>query len=239
MTRGTGGDGRRVFSRVGVIAIALVAAGLALGFTVHIGFLALAALGLFGPGLLREAGVLGDRDEFEREAARYAGYRAYLAAGAFLVVMIMTKGWGSLNLDNDSVPASIVLALMLVVYLMSYLFNYWGTTRASFRVLLTFGAFWGAFVVLSHGTEPVALLMESLVVLPFFVLAFTARRWPRWTGVALVALAAYTLFFFNLQRAFAGNAGSMMVFILMFVPIVGTGLALLSSGRREEEDAAS
>ncbi len=229
MTREAEGGRRLAFSKTGAAAIALVVAGLALGFTVHIGFLTLAALGLFGPGVLREAGLIADRDEFEREAARYAGYRAYLAAGAFLVVMIVTKGWGSLSLDNDAVPASIVLALMLVVYLMSYLFNFWGTETASFRVLVTFGAFWSAFVLLSHGTEPMALLMESLVVLPFFVLAFTARRWPRWTGMALVALAAFALHFLNLQRALTGDAGAMLVFVLLFVPVVGTGLALIRS----------
>lgn len=43
-------------------------------------FLSLAALGTFGPGILRELGILNDQDEFQRRADRQAGYHAFLTA---------------------------------------------------------------------------------------------------------------------------------------------------------------
>ena len=38
----------------------------------------MAGLGAFGPGILRELGWLNDQDEFQRQAARRAGYHAWL-----------------------------------------------------------------------------------------------------------------------------------------------------------------
>ena len=73
----------------------LIASGVVvLGFLltgVSWGFLALVAVGTFGPGILRELGWLKDKDEFERRAARRAGYHAYLVGGfiTFLIVAYM------------------------------------------------------------------------------------------------------------------------------------------------------
>ncbi len=44
-------------------------------------FLALCALGTFGPGILREWGWVKDKDEFQMRAVHRAGYHAYLAGG--------------------------------------------------------------------------------------------------------------------------------------------------------------
>ena len=44
-------------------------------------FLLLAAVGTFGPGLLRETGWLHDKDEFQQRAEHRAGYHAFLTVG--------------------------------------------------------------------------------------------------------------------------------------------------------------
>jgi hypothetical protein len=212
---------------VGLASFLLAVAGLVLGATVDMAWLILFALGVFGPALLRETGLLRDRDEFQREAALRAGYRAYLAGGLFLAVVVIARSWGVRNLDHDQFSASTALVVLLLVYLLSHLTSFWGARKAAFRVLLVFGLFWLAFVVLSH--RGIEMLMEALVPLPMIVLALTSLRWPRVSGAILVALAIYGFFFLNLQRAFEGNPGALMVILLLLMPLLFSGIALLGA----------
>jgi hypothetical protein len=220
-------------SPAGILSCLLVVAGLVLGATVDMGWLILFGLGAFGPSVLRALGLLADLDEFQREAARRAGHHAYLAGGLFLCAVTIAKSWGEANLDHDAFSASSALAVLVVAYFMSRLVSYWGARGAAFRVLLAFGVFWLAFVVLSH--PGIEMLAESLVALPFFVLAFTSRRWPRATGVALLAAAGLAFFIFRLARAFQGNQGAVMVIVALVIPLAGMGIALLAARPDEME----
>lgn len=211
--------------------------GCVLGVSVHKGWLALAGLGFFGPGLLRELGLLADRDEYQLLKARTAGHHAYLASGILLLALLIVRGWSTLNFDAAG-PAGINLFVwMLLVYFLSYVFQYWGPRRAATRILITFGSFWLVFVLLSHGAEGgMALLMELLVPLPFFVLALAARRWPRVSGALLVALALFAFQRFGLARVFQGEEHRLFALLLVFLPILASGLGLLFS--REARDEA-
>lgn len=73
--------GRRMPPLPRLIAGGLVVLGLLLSMFVSWGFLILAGLGAFGPGILRELGWLRDQDEFQRQATYRAGYLAYLVGG--------------------------------------------------------------------------------------------------------------------------------------------------------------
>ena len=78
---------------------------------VHEGFLVLAAIGTFGPGILREMGILNDQDEFQRIAARKAGYHAFLTAGLlsfFLVAFYRAQ-------STAQEDAGVVLELFLII----------------------------------------------------------------------------------------------------------------------------
>lgn len=224
------------FSPVGVVSCALVVAGLVLGATADMAWWILFALGAFGPSVLRAAGLLRDLDEFQREAARRAGHHAYLAGGLFLTVVVIAKQWGYANLDHDQFPASAGLAVLVVTYFMSRLVGFWGARGAAFRVLITFGCFWLTFTLLSHfGVEA---LIEGLVSLPFFLLAFASRRFPRASGFVLLAAGAFAFWFFKLGRAFQGNAGAMMVAVALAIPLLAMGVALLASREETPEPAA-
>jgi hypothetical protein len=74
------------------------------------GFLTLVALGTFGPGILRELGWLKDKDEFERRAARRAGYHAYLVGGfvTFLLVAYLRSGERSIEHPGELVTLILV-----------------------------------------------------------------------------------------------------------------------------------
>jgi hypothetical protein len=187
--------------------------------------------GVFGPALLRETGLLEDRDEFQREAALRAGYRAYLIGGLFLLVVVIVRSWGYRDLDHDQFSASTALVVFLVIYLLSQLTSFWGARKAAFRILLVFGVFWFSFVVLAH--RGLAMLMESLVPLPLLVLAFSSRRWPRVSGTLLLVLGISGVFFFNLDRVFRGDSGALLVILLLLLPLFYSGIALL--GTKDEE----
>lgn len=215
---------------------ALVIAGAFLAATVDMAFLLFFGLGVFGPGALREVGLLRDQDEFQREAARKAGNRAFLVTGAAATVMVATRQWGTQSIDGESMAPAALLLLLAVTWVLSALLTYWGPRRAVSRFLLIFGSFWMVFVILSNITQPMGLLIQSAVAAPFFVLAWTAHRWPQATGGLLLLVAALATVRFDLHEAFTREGESaLFVIILLFVPLAAGGVALLR-WRRDDED---
>ncbi|MBX3432667.1 MAG: hypothetical protein KF847_05055 [Pirellulales bacterium] len=236
---------RKVGGQMGItpftwLAVGLVASGLALGVTVHRGWMILAALGAFGPGVLRELGVLRDFDELQKTAAAKAGLRAYLATGVALFVVVIGQTWNRLDLGTDLVPASLVLTVALVVYYASYCLSFWDPKVAVSRVLWAFGLLWLAFVLMSHGNEPVAALAEGLIVPgPFILGALLCKRWPRAVGAGLlVACAAIICFFGMYQLGDAesrNHAGRMYTITLIPLPLAIAGVALVTAEPDDEE----
>lgn len=230
-----GGELRR--SRTGTIAFLLTTIGVLLGATVDMAFLILAAAGIFGPNLLREFGWLRDRDEFQTEAARRAGHHAYLVGGLFTLILVIAREWGSADLDDNDYSAAIVLLAFLVPYMFSYLTSFWGARKAACRILLAFGLFWLLFNILGNIMNPLAMLMQCLVALPFFLLAWMSGRVPRVTGILLVLLALFFFMQFDMYEAFTGERQSAMaVILLLWVPLVYAGVSLLGA-RREPREA--
>jgi len=232
------GQGRLPRSRAGLISFVLTTAGILLGATVDMAFLTLAAAGIFGPNLLREFGLLRDQDELQREASRRAAMHAYLIGGLFTMIVIIALEWGSADLDDNAYSAAILLLAFLVPYFCSYLTSFWGAVKAAQRILLAFGLFWLIFNVLGNLRNPVAMVMQCLVALPFFALAFTSRRFPRVTGVLLLAVAVFTFIAFDLYVAFlsAENFGKMAVVLLLWLPLTYSGAMLLRRRDASSED---
>jgi hypothetical protein len=220
-----------------VVAGILVVTGILLSMFVAMAFLALAGLGAFGPGVLRELGWLRDEDEFQRQAAYRAGYVAYLVGGFTAVLVISALKWREANLDGPVAWVALVLIVLWGSWLFASLLRYWGARKMTSRLLVVFGLFWAAFVVGSHWTDPAALLMESLVVVPFFLLAWSARRFPRATGITLLVLAAVGFwFFFDTGRTFGTRPTQLLTFVLLLAPLIACGVALVGkdAGALEE-----
>ena len=232
------GDGRLPRSRTGLIAFLLTTAGVFLGATVVMAFLILAAAGIFGPNLLREFGLLRDRDELQQAASLRAAMHAYLIGGLFTLAVVIAHEWGSADLDHNAYSAAILLLAFLVPYFCSYLTSFWGTQKAAQRILLAFGFFWLLFNVIGNIMSPVAMIMQSLIALPFFVLAQLSRRLPRVTGLLLLAVAIFAFFFFGLYEAFIAteNFGAMAVVLLLWLPLVYSGVTLLGVRNESVED---
>lgn len=220
---------------VGLAATGAVVLGLALT-TVSWGFFTLVALGAFGPGILRELGWLRDQDEFQRRAAHRAGYHAYLAGGLVALLLVAYVRSGERQIEHPEELTTLLLVVLWFTWLFSSVLAYWGAQRAASRILIAFGSFWLLFVVLSHLTEPIALLMEALVPAPFFLLAWLSLRWPRVAGALLLAAALFAFVFFGMDLSMIDRPGRAITFVLLVVPLLGCGIALLRAGPGEGED---
>lgn len=220
-----------------LIAGVLFTAGLLLsGF--DWAFLALSAVAAFAPGILRELGVLRDKDEFQLEAARRAGYHAYLAGGLFTFLMI---AWYRSSEPNVKYPDAFLDATLIVMWftwLLSSLFAFWGRVRTAVTILVIFGGVWLIFNLGSHMGQFLTTLMQSLLAMPFFLAAVLARIWPRFTGVLLLAASVFFFRLFGLGEVFAGDPtlkGRIPVIVLFIGPLVASGIALLGGKTRPEE----
>jgi hypothetical protein len=230
---------RRTLPLPGLIAGGLVILGLMLSTFVAEGFLIVAGLGAFGPGILRELGWLRDQDEFQRQAAHRAGYHAYLIGGLATILIIGAVRWNGRDVEVSSEWLVLVLVIMWLTWLFSALLAYWGAQKTASRVLMVFGSFWAVFVLativgeLTDSSEPfqwVGVLAGFMFVAPFFGLAYTAGRWPRQTGMLLLGVAAAFLVI-TAPTGSSLNLSSMLVTdALLIVPMVATGVALLREG---------
>ena len=226
--------GRRVPPPAGLIAGGLVVLGLLLSTFVAWGFLVLAGLGAFGPGILRELGWLRDQDEFQRQAAHRAGYHAYLVGGLATVLVVAALRAGDADIEGPAEWLMLILLVLWTTWLFSALLAYWGGRKTASRVLIVFGSFWAVFVIASVIGEPaedrpLGVLMAFVFAAPFFVLAYTAGRWPRATGALLLAVAAFFLVLVApmwVARAMPG-AAILVTATLLFVPLIASGIALL------------
>lgn len=217
----------------GLIAGGFVILGVLLWMFVAKGLLFVAGLGAFGPGILRELGWLRDQDEFQRRAAHRAGYHAYLIGGLVTVLIASWLQWRETTLEGSSEWIMLILIVLWISWLFSALLAYWGARTAASRILMAFGSFWLVFVIAgilgeSDSTADYlrGLLMGCLVVAPFFVLAWTAARWPRRTGAALLAVSA--LFFVLFTQGGADTVASkLLTAVILLVPLIASGVALL------------
>lgn len=225
------------FSKSGLIAGAFVFLGILLSVTIDMRFLIITGMGAFGPGFLRELGILKDQDEFARLATYRAGYIASLIAGSVAILLIAFLQAGSVELIGESLALAIILSIIWLVTIFTSIKKFWGVQRAVFRILITFGTFWFVFVILSHIQEPITFLMESLVVLPFFALAWLSLRWPRLAGVLIIAVAIACFFLFRIYDVSPERfLEKVMVFIMFICPLLVTGFALLTEAQKSQTE---
>lgn len=220
---------------VALVAGALVLAGFLLA-EIDWGFFALAGLGALGPGVLRELGWLRDKDEFQQEAARRAGYHGFLAAG--LVAFALTAWYRRHpdHLAHPGNPVELILAVLWFTWLLSSLLAYWGARRMAVRILLIFGGVWLLFNIAAGWEQgPLGVLMQSLLALPFLAMAWLAGRRPRVAGLVLLGCVAFFAWFFGLYRVAQDPFGRGRIFVIIFFlgPLLTAGLGLL---RRDPDD---
>lgn len=202
-------------------------------------FLILTGLGTFGPGILRELGILNDQDEFQRQAAHRAGYHAFLVTGllAFIIVAAYrAHTGGARNIPEELVTS--ILALLWFVWFISSLLDYWGSQKTASRMLVAFGVVWWIFSIADSMSSVLSFLMASLVTVPFFLMAYLSKKWPIPSGILLIAFAGFFFYFFKLYEIFGPDPmakGRPVVIILFIGPLLASGIALLRMPKEPEE----
>jgi hypothetical protein len=225
-------------TRTNLVAGGMVVAGFMLT-GINWWFLLLAALGTFGPGILREIGWLSDKDEFQRQAGYRAGYHAFLTAGLVsFYLMAFFRSEERMVKDPEEL-ATLFLAILWFTWFLSSLLDYWGPQKTAARILCAFGSVWLVFTVVSNlGSEWtgwMALLLHPLLTLPFFVLAWLSQRWPRTTGVLLLVASIFFMQLFGFFRSSPlGLVTRCITFTLFLGPLLASGIALLCSGKECE-----
>jgi len=216
--------------------------------------LVVAGLGAFGPGILRELGWLRDQDEFQRQAAHRAGYHAWLVGGLAAVLVVSGLEWRGSGDFARVEWIRFILAVMWLSWMFSALLGYWGARSTARRVLTVFGAFWLVFVVAtliadsataSTGDMLLGTAVGIALVSPFFLLAWTAARWPRLSGAILVIVAvSFVVVFGGGARGGLDLSTIMLTQTILVVPLAASGIALLrdaaaGEGSADDEDVAS
>jgi hypothetical protein len=221
-----------------IIAGVLVGVGILLWMFVDKGFLIVAGLGAFGPGILRELGVLGDRDEFQLQSDRRAGYHAYLGGGLIAVGVVSYLEGSGAAAQPAGEWVGLVLLVLWLGWLFSTLMSYWGAVKTTTGILLTVGSFWALFgfadvlagigSTSSDGETLQGALAVTLLVVPWFLLAWTARRWPRATGLGLLGTAGILAVVFTpLGPSPLSGATRAFTATLLLAPLVACALGLL------------
>lgn len=221
----------RVLVAGGLILTGFLLSGLSWWFFLLVG------AGLFGPGLLREMGWLEDKDEFQRSADYRAGYHAFLATGITATILVAFFRSGHRNVGPPQELATLFLALLCFTWIFSSLLAYWGVQKTASRILYGFGCAWLVFAIVSNiGNEWTgwgALFFQPLITLPFFALGWLAGRWPRLTGVLLIAAAIFFVWFFGMfGKSHLPLISQTITFILFLGPLFASGIALLFPGQQ-------
>lgn len=221
-----------------IVAGILVGVGILLWMFVDRGLLFVAGVGAFGPGILREIGLLDDRDEFQRESARRAGYHAYLGGGLVAVMVVSYLQRSGTAPQSEGEWVGLVLLVLWLGWLFSTLMSYWGAEKTTSRILLTVGSFWALFGLAdviggigsaaSTGETLRGALAVTVLIAPWFLLAWTVRRWPKRTGVGLIAAAAVLMAVFTpIGPSPLSGATRAFTATLLLAPLVACSLGLL------------
>ena len=202
-------------------------------------FLLLAALGTFGPGILREMGWLRDKDEFQRQASYRAGYHAFLTAGLVCFCLMAYFRSEERMVKDPEELATLFLAILWFTWFLSSLLDFWGPQKTAARILCAFGSVWLVFTIVSNlGPEWsgwTALLLHPLLTLPFFVLAWLSRRWPRTAGVLLLVASIFFMQVLGFFRSSPlGLVTRCITFTLFLGPLLASGIALLCSEKKDD-----
>jgi len=220
-----------------MIAGALVIIGFALS-GISWWYISLAALGTFGPGILREAGVIQDQDEFQRRATHKAGYHAFLVVGLFSFLLVGYLRATEVNIGNPDAIVSLILAILWFTWFLSSLLSYWGLQKTISRILYSFGTIWLVFSILANLEQPVGMLMQSLLVIPFFLLSYMSKKWPKISGGLLIAASIFFFYYLGLYEIFGPNPlekGRGEVIILFVSPLLVCGVLLLKSESNDDD----
>lgn len=215
---------------------------------------ALVGLGLFGPSLLREAGLLRWRDDFHRDVTVRAALHALLVVGVLLTVVMVVDGVGGSGSPangweiKDRISASAILFPLAMTWWLSRFLQFWGAQSGSRRLLVGFFAIAAVALVSAtvtagqSGSDVVsAELLVSMAQISWIgLLAAGVVRWPHQVGWLLLATVATRTH--DLVAAVRQDTGEpalvgLVLELCMWLPLLLAGFALVMTKRMSSDVA--
>jgi len=176
------------------LAVGLAALGLILS-RFYQPLFGLLGVAVFGPSLLRELGWLKDSDEWQRGIMHRAGFHAALALALFVFLGRVLPSFELQFTDQRGLwfDAQFLWQTLVLVFLVSYLMQYWGPVQGTSRVLAGFGGVLAIDFILAgmrYGFQPHFWPVAAASVALFFLLAWMAPRWSSLVGILLMLFNA-------------------------------------------------
>ncbi|MFO7610042.1 MAG: hypothetical protein R6X35_12755 [Candidatus Krumholzibacteriia bacterium] len=165
--------------------------------------IAVVLVAVFTPSVLRETGILRDADEYTLGVMRRAGFHAALAVGALIfldhaLALLGLYPTGARVPDASVLGAETVRKMLIWVFLISYLIQYWGARGGVTRVLMGAALLNLASVTVMLRPELRTFLVQKLLVaaagaVVMLLLALVVHRRPRLGGGLLVVSCIATM----------------------------------------------
>lgn len=208
-------SGQRLLTadRIGISLVALGVLADQFGFD----SVQLVGLGVFGPSLLRELGLLRDGDEFTRHAVYRACFHALLLNVLLLVVFMRAffiGGFPSGSSDWNLLLAnmSFLYHVSLTVFAISYVVQYWGVQLGISRVL--------------SGLSVIAGLSIFRDAIHHFIFSLDLPAWGAWSEISLIACMVFLVLAQVVSRR--PRVGGILLLGVLFLALVGVGFGIVS-----------
>ncbi len=194
----------------------------------------LSAIAVFLPGLLRNIGIINDKDEYQLEASKVSGNIGFRIGGIAASVITISFKTGILNAQQlrESELWTFFVTFLLLIYMISYATYFWGTSRAARIILFITGAFWGVFIILSGWGNPYALgIGLPITIVTFLGLPLLSIKQPKLIGVILVLISILLLLFLIIREIKLTQLGSIAIITLLLTPLLIPGFILINRGK--------
>jgi hypothetical protein len=147
--------------------------------------------------------------------------------------------WRATTAEDTTEWIRFIVVVLWLTWMFSSLLSYWGAKKTVSVLLLSVGSFWAVFVIATltgefqvpRTADDIRLMLLGfgagiMFVGPFFLLAWTVRRWPRVTGWTLLAVSVLLLIVL-LRTPDQQWSTIVMTRTMLVGPMVAAGIALL------------
>ncbi len=225
-------------SLIDILSFSLAIIGLILGNILTPYFYLLSAVAIFLPILLRNTGILNDKDEYQLETLKLSGNTAFCIGGILAFMFAIGFKTGIINTQQlkQSELWGFFVVFLLLIYMINYTTRFWGSSRGARIILITSGLFWCIFVLFSGWGNTYALGIGLPVISTiFFGLPALSLKWPKTSGVILVFTSLFFILFLTTKKIKLIQLGSVAVITLLLFPILISGFVLINRDKGEEE----
>jgi hypothetical protein len=209
--------GRMIIAGIALYAIACVLLGIFVNKAFYIPIVAVA----FVRPLLREAGLLSDRDEWQVSVSHRSSHIA------FLLSMGMAAAMFAKTLVDQTEPAyelSLLFLVPLLVKFAAWQFTSRGRRRCALGIGFAIGGFWLLFTAAEGQLSP-EFAVGGLPVLA----SLLALKWEKIGGAILLVLGLLAIYFL-------GSRMILIVVLLLPTPLILAGTLLLVGGGKDKEE---